>query len=427
MCLCMVWQLPRLHCWLVCANMPRKTICMILCCIICIWKAKRHGFRTNTRASFAQTRCSQVPISESMSTMVSSWLVVFIFWYCWLKPLHSNSRIFVLIAVDDTICRFGWLQLCVSFGDSTVVQEKLYQSRCGIDPGVHTWSQRILLIGHKCWLCKGCHYQRRLHHWSAKSFFGWRGKVMTIALWFRSCKSQYASYFWRWHHSFVAHRRDGIQWFSSARAETIGIGRRREAYWWTDRRKSRWRWCHTADGWVMDYSLTVEYKCKVLSGIGAIPDAALAALTQHKDLGVHTEMFSDGILDLVECSAVTNSRKKIHPGKIVSGFVYGSKRLYEFMHDNPMIRQSSCLMPLGMFWCNAIIFSDGRHFLGQRYFCNQAESSSNCHQLSSGDRSNWAGGCRFSWLKVFIRWMGTVFDILTRFTTFVCLQVLVVK
>uniref|UniRef100_A0A7E4VQP4 Acetyl-CoA hydrolase n=1 Tax=Panagrellus redivivus TaxID=6233 RepID=A0A7E4VQP4_PANRE len=72
-------------------------------------------------------------------------------------------------------------------------------------------------------------------------------------------------------------------------------------------------------------------------GIGAIPDAALAALKGHKDLGVHTEMFSDGILDLVECNALTNAKKHILPGKIVTSFVYGSKRLYDFLDNNPLV------------------------------------------------------------------------------------------
>uniref|UniRef100_A0A914DZ50 Acetyl-CoA hydrolase n=1 Tax=Acrobeloides nanus TaxID=290746 RepID=A0A914DZ50_9BILA len=72
-------------------------------------------------------------------------------------------------------------------------------------------------------------------------------------------------------------------------------------------------------------------------GIGAIPDAALAALTNHKELGIHTEMFSDGILPLVECNAITNSKKYHKPGKIVTSFVYGSKKLYDFLHDNPMV------------------------------------------------------------------------------------------
>lgn len=72
-------------------------------------------------------------------------------------------------------------------------------------------------------------------------------------------------------------------------------------------------------------------------GIGAIPDAALAALKNHKDLGVHTEMFSDGILDLVESNALTNAKKHIMPGKIVTSFVYGSKKLYDFLDNNPLV------------------------------------------------------------------------------------------
>ncbi len=83
----------------------------------------------------------------------------------------------------------------------------------------------------------------------------------------------------------------------------------------------------------------VEDGATIQMGIGAIPDAALAALTTHKDLGIHTEMFSDGVLDLVRCGAVTNSQKYVHPGKIVTSFVYGSRNLYNFLHDNPMIGQ----------------------------------------------------------------------------------------
>uniref|UniRef100_A0A915CTC5 Acetyl-CoA hydrolase n=1 Tax=Ditylenchus dipsaci TaxID=166011 RepID=A0A915CTC5_9BILA len=72
-------------------------------------------------------------------------------------------------------------------------------------------------------------------------------------------------------------------------------------------------------------------------GIGAVPDAALAALKNHRDLGIHTEMFSDGILPLVECNAITNSKKFHHPGKMSVSFVYGSKKLYDFLHDNPFV------------------------------------------------------------------------------------------
>lgn len=72
-------------------------------------------------------------------------------------------------------------------------------------------------------------------------------------------------------------------------------------------------------------------------GIGAIPDAVLKYLYGKKDLGVHTELFSDGIIDLVEAGVITNSRKSLHPGKIVAGFVIGTRRLYQWVDDNPLI------------------------------------------------------------------------------------------
>lgn len=73
------------------------------------------------------------------------------------------------------------------------------------------------------------------------------------------------------------------------------------------------------------------------TGIGAIPDAVLAALTSHKNLGVHTEMFSDGIINLVERGVINGSRKKVHPGKIISGFIMGTRQLYDFVDDNPLV------------------------------------------------------------------------------------------
>ncbi len=72
-------------------------------------------------------------------------------------------------------------------------------------------------------------------------------------------------------------------------------------------------------------------------GIGAIPDAVLKHLYDRKDLGVHTELFSDGVIDLVEAGVLTNARKTLHPGKIVAGFILGTKRLYEWVHNNPLI------------------------------------------------------------------------------------------
>ncbi len=72
-------------------------------------------------------------------------------------------------------------------------------------------------------------------------------------------------------------------------------------------------------------------------GIGAIPDAVLKYLYDKKDLGIHTELFSDGVIDLVNAGVLTNARKSLHTGKIVAGFLMGSKRLYDWVDDNPMI------------------------------------------------------------------------------------------
>ncbi len=78
-------------------------------------------------------------------------------------------------------------------------------------------------------------------------------------------------------------------------------------------------------------------KQMICLGIGAIPDAALSALKNHKHLGIHSEMFSDGVLNLIESNAITNEKKVIHPGKLVVSFVYGSTKLYRFLHDNPLV------------------------------------------------------------------------------------------
>ncbi|WP_064196324.1 MULTISPECIES: acetyl-CoA hydrolase/transferase family protein [Emticicia] len=72
-------------------------------------------------------------------------------------------------------------------------------------------------------------------------------------------------------------------------------------------------------------------------GIGSIPNAVLAALEEHKDLGIHTEMFSDGIIPLVEKGVITGKFKKRNRGKIVSTFMCGSRKLYDFVDDNPLV------------------------------------------------------------------------------------------
>jgi 4-hydroxybutyrate CoA-transferase len=72
-------------------------------------------------------------------------------------------------------------------------------------------------------------------------------------------------------------------------------------------------------------------------GIGALADATLAALGDHQRLGVHTEMLSEGVVDLVEKGVITGEAKRIHPGKIVAGFAFGTRKLYDFLDDNPLV------------------------------------------------------------------------------------------
>ena len=76
----------------------------------------------------------------------------------------------------------------------------------------------------------------------------------------------------------------------------------------------------------------------VQAGIGNIPDATFLCLGDRKDLGIHTEMFSDSLLHLIEAGVVTNEHKKVFPGKTVTSFAVGSKRLVDFVHDNPDVR-----------------------------------------------------------------------------------------
>jgi 4-hydroxybutyrate CoA-transferase len=81
----------------------------------------------------------------------------------------------------------------------------------------------------------------------------------------------------------------------------------------------------------------IEDGATMQMGIGAIPDGVLHHLGGHRDLGVHTELFSDGVIDLVERGVVNNERKSLHPGKIVAGFVLGTQRLYRFVDNNPVV------------------------------------------------------------------------------------------
>ncbi len=81
----------------------------------------------------------------------------------------------------------------------------------------------------------------------------------------------------------------------------------------------------------------VEDGATLQMGIGGIPNAALAQLTNHKNLGVHTEMCSDGIIDLVERGIINGSQKGMDRGKVVSSFAFGSRKIYEFIHNNPKV------------------------------------------------------------------------------------------
>jgi acyl-CoA hydrolase len=81
----------------------------------------------------------------------------------------------------------------------------------------------------------------------------------------------------------------------------------------------------------------VEDGATLQMGIGGIPDAVLGHLHGHKELGVHTEMFSDGLVPLVEAGVVTNEHKRVERGKIVTTFVLGSRTVYDFVHDNPFV------------------------------------------------------------------------------------------
>ncbi len=81
----------------------------------------------------------------------------------------------------------------------------------------------------------------------------------------------------------------------------------------------------------------IEDGSTLQTGIGGIPNAVLGFLHNHRNLGIHTELFSDGVIDLVEAGIINNEAKSIHQGKMIAGFVLGTKRLYQFIHDNPIV------------------------------------------------------------------------------------------
>ena len=89
-------------------------------------------------------------------------------------------------------------------------------------------------------------------------------------------------------------------------------------------------------------SSLIEDESTIQMGIGTIPNAVTSALNKKKDLGVHSEVFSDGIVDLVEQGVVTCKKKSIHKDKIICSFVMGSRKLYDFVDDNPMVEFHPC-------------------------------------------------------------------------------------
>lgn len=86
----------------------------------------------------------------------------------------------------------------------------------------------------------------------------------------------------------------------------------------------------------------VEDRACLQLGIGGIPSSVLKRLGNKRDLGIHTEMFTDGVIDLVEGGVVTNRFKEVHPGRIVTSFVVGTRRLYDFVNDNPLVEFHPC-------------------------------------------------------------------------------------
>lgn len=145
-------------------------------------------------------------------------------------------------------------------------------------------------------------------------------------------------------------------------------------------------------------------------GIGAIPDATGMALKSKHDLGIHTEMFTDSMVELIECGAVNNSKKQIHRGKSVTTFAYGSKRIYDYVDDNPAIE----ILPVdyvnnpevickndNMISINAAIEVD---FFGQ--VC--AESVGTKHMSGSGGQIDFVrGACQSKGGKSFIAFTST--------------------
>ncbi len=93
----------------------------------------------------------------------------------------------------------------------------------------------------------------------------------------------------------------------------------------------------TVENRIAEHIMTfIEDGATLQLGIGGIPDAVLSLLKDRKDLGIHTEMVSDGVMEAIEAGVVTNVRKTLHPGKVIATFILGSRKLYDYIHNNPL-------------------------------------------------------------------------------------------
>ena len=93
----------------------------------------------------------------------------------------------------------------------------------------------------------------------------------------------------------------------------------------------------------------IENESTIQTGVGKIPNSVFPYLMNKKDLGIHTETFTEGLIDLIEAGVITCRKKTLYPGKIVAAFCMGTKRLYDYVHNNPLFRipaMQVCQRPL---------------------------------------------------------------------------------
>ena len=86
----------------------------------------------------------------------------------------------------------------------------------------------------------------------------------------------------------------------------------------------------------------IENESTIQTGVGRIPSSVFPYLMNKRDLGIHTETFTEGLIDLIEAGVITSRKKSLHPGKIVSSFCMGTKRLYDYVHNNPLFEFRPC-------------------------------------------------------------------------------------